>query len=160
MSEAYQSGGAMPFALASPAFDNGQPIPATYSCDGTNISPPLAWRDAPSGTQSFILILDDPDAPGGVFRHWGVYNISAGQTALPGGAKLNGLGRAINDFGRTGYDGPCPPPGHGLHHYHFRLAALDRATLDLGANVGVAALWRAAQPYVIGEAELLGTYSR
>jgi Raf kinase inhibitor-like YbhB/YbcL family protein len=150
----------MPFAILSPAFGNGQPIPAVYSCDGQNISPELAWRDAPSGTQSFILVLEDPDAPGGVFRHWGVYNIPANQMTLPQGVKLDGLGRALNDFGRAVYDGPCPPQGHGVHHYYFRIAALNRADLDVRANASVSTMWRAAQPYLIGEAELIGTYSR
>lgn len=150
----------MPFAISSPAFDNGQPIPAAYTCNGENISPPLAWRDPPPATKSFVLVIEDPDAPGGVFRHWGVYNIPADRKALPRNAKLDGLGRAINDFGRPGYDGPCAAPGHGVHHYHFHLAALDRAALDLERNASVARLWQAAQPYVIAEAELIGTFSR
>ncbi len=149
----------MPFAITSPAFADGHPIPALYSCVGRNVSPPLQWHDAPPGTRSFVLVIEDPDAPGGVFRHWGAYNIPADRTALPAGAALDGLGRAVNDFGHAKYDGPCPPPGR-VHHYHFRLAALDRATLTLAATAGVAALWQAAQPYVIAEAELIGTYSR
>jgi Raf kinase inhibitor-like YbhB/YbcL family protein len=150
----------MPFAISSPVFDDGQPIPAAYTCVGENISPPLAWRDAPAATRSFVIVIEDPDAPGGVFRHWGVYNIPADQKALPPGAKLDGLGRAVNDFGHARYDGPCPPPGHGVHHYHVRLAALDRAALGLKPGASVAMLWQAAQPYVIAEAELIGTYSR
>ncbi|HUZ72527.1 MAG TPA: YbhB/YbcL family Raf kinase inhibitor-like protein [Stellaceae bacterium] len=150
----------MPFAISSPAFADGQPIPALYSCVGANISPPIMWRDAPSGTRSFVLVVEDPDAPGRVFRHWGVYDIPADRTALSQGASLEGLARAINDFGHARYDGPCPPPGTGVHHYRFRLAALDRAALVVGADADVAALWRAAQPYVIAEAELVGTYSR
>lgn len=149
----------MPFVLMSPAFTNGQPIPAVYTCEGENISPPLAWRDAPPGTRSFVLVLDDPDAPGGVFHHWGLYDIPAARTGLREGAKLAGLGQAINDFGHARYDGPCPPPGN-AHHYHFRLAALNRAKLDVAANSKVAALWRAAQPYIITQAELVGTYAR
>jgi len=150
----------MPFALSSPAFENGHAIPPAYTCEGENISPPLAWHDVPAGTKSFVLVLEDPDAPGGVFHHWGVYNIPADRRALPRGARLAGAGFAVNDFGHARYDGPCPPPRHGTHHYHFRLAALDRATLDVAAGAKVAALWRAAQPYIIGEAQLTGTFAR
>jgi Raf kinase inhibitor-like YbhB/YbcL family protein len=150
----------MPFAISSSAFADGQPIPAAYTCDGENISPPLAWNGTPAATKSFVLVIEDPDAPGGVFRHWGVYDIPADRNALPRGATLDGLGRTVNDFGRVGYDGPCPPPGHGVHHYHFHLAALDRAALSLEPNASVAKLWQAAQPYVIAEADLIGTYSR
>ncbi len=149
----------MPFALTSPAFDNGQAIPAAYTCSGEDVSPPLAWHDAPPGTRSFVLVLDDPDAPGGVFRHWGIYNIPAGQSSLPRGARLDGVGQAVNDFGGRGYGGPCPPRGS-PHHYHFRLAALNRPSLALAAGATVATLWQAAQPYIIGEAQLIGTFAR
>jgi len=149
----------MPFALTSSAFDNGQPIPSAYTCQGQNISPPLAWKGAPTGTQSFVLVLEDPDAPGGVFRHWGVYDIPADQKGLPKGTPRDRLPIVVNDFGRAGYDGPCPPPG-APHHYHFRIAALNRKTIDVAANASVASLWQAAQPYLIGEAELIGSYSR
>jgi Raf kinase inhibitor-like YbhB/YbcL family protein len=148
----------MPFALTSPAFLDGQPIPAMYTCRGENVSPPLAWHDAPPGTQSFVLMLEDPDAPGGAFRHWGVYNIPAGKAALPRGVTPKQVLSAVNDFGRTGYDGPCPPPG-GVHHYHFQLAALNRAALAVPPNARIAALWQEAQPYVIAKAELIGTFS-
>jgi Raf kinase inhibitor-like YbhB/YbcL family protein len=150
----------MPFALSSPAFDAGQPIPVEFTCMGENVSPPLVWRDAPEGAKSFVLVIEDPDAPGGVFRHWGLYDIPASQTGLARGATPRAAKTAINDFGRKAYDGPCPPPGHGTHHYHFRLAALDRAQLDLAANAKVAALWRAAQPYVIASVELTGSFAR
>jgi len=150
----------MPFALSSPAFDAGQPIPAVYTCDGANLPPPLAWHGAPAGTQSFVLVIEDPDAPGGVFRHWGIYDIPAQQSALTEGGKGEGPAHAVNDFGHAFYDGPCPPPGHGVHHYHFRLAALDSPRLDFAPGGGVAALWRAARPYMIAEAELIGTYRR
>lgn len=149
----------MPFALSSTAFANNHPIPAIYSCEGENISPPLAWHDAPSYTQSFVLIVEDPDAPGGVFRHWGVYDLPGGKTELPRGAKLPNAKQAVNDFNHAHYDGPCPPPG-GAHHYHFRLAALNRAMLTLPPHAKVAALWQAAQPYIIAETELVGTFKR
>jgi hypothetical protein len=148
----------MPLALASPAFAAGQPIPAVYSCAGENVSPPLAWREAPAGTKSFVLVIEDPDAPSGTFRHWGAYDIPAGATSLAQGASRT-LKSVRNDFGRVGYDGPCPPPG-APHHYHFRLAALGTAALAVPAGATVAALWQAAQPYVIGEAQLIGTFGR
>lgn len=149
----------MPFLLTSPAFANGQAIPPAYTCKGTDISPPLAWRDPPAGTRSFVLVLEDPDAPGGVFRHWGVYDIPPAQHALAAGVGLDRLHPVINDFGRSGYGGPCPPPGP-PHHYRFRLAALDRPALRLPPHATVAALWQAAQPYIIGEADLVATFRR
>jgi Raf kinase inhibitor-like YbhB/YbcL family protein len=148
----------MAFALASPAFDAGQPIPAVYSCAGENVSPPLAWRGAPAGTRSFILIIEDPDAPSGTFRHWGIYDIPASVTSLARGASHT-LPSVRNDFGRAGYDGPCPPPG-AAHHYHFRLAALSTEALAVPAGANIAALWQAAEPYIIGETQLIGTFGR
>jgi Raf kinase inhibitor-like YbhB/YbcL family protein len=150
----------MPFALSSPAFVDGQAIPAEFTCAGENVSPPLVWRDAPQGTKSFVLVIEDPDAPGGVFRHWGLYNVPATQTRLARGETPSAAKTAVNDFGHKSYDGPCPPRGHGTHHYHFRLAALDHAQLDLAANAKVAALMRAAQPYVIATVELTGIFAR
>jgi Raf kinase inhibitor-like YbhB/YbcL family protein len=148
----------MPFALTSPAFANGDPIPAVYSCAGENLSPPLAWHDAPAGTQGFVLVVEDPDAPAGTFRHWGVYGIPASATSLPRGAGAR-LESVHNDFGRLGYDGPCPPPGR-VHHYHFRLVALNRAIPDISADATIAALLQAAQPYAVGEADLIGIFRR
>jgi hypothetical protein len=117
----------MAFAVNSPAFRNGEKIPAKYTADGENISPPLAWHDAPAGARSFALIVEDPDAPNGTFRHWGLCNLPGGRTMLPEGVeqsvKTEPLGHAVNDFGHRRYDGPAPPKGHGPHHYHFRLAA-------------------------------------
>ena len=107
----------MAFTLSSPAFRNGETIPAKYTGDGENISPPLAWTDPPPGTRSFALIIEDPDAPTGTFRHWGIYNIGAGRSALPEGiehgAATEPMSRAINDFSHPRYDGPAPPTGQG-----------------------------------------------
>lgn len=130
----------MPFAISSPIFDNGQAIPPAYTCDGTDISPPLAWRDPPLGTQGFVLIVADPDALGGTFHHWGVYDIPASQAALTAGVPLGRQEVVINDFRQPGYGGPCPPKGNGVHHYHFRLAALNQPRLNLPPNADVAAL--------------------
>jgi Raf kinase inhibitor-like YbhB/YbcL family protein len=158
------SGAAMPLLLSSPAIPPGGAIPAHYTCDGADISPPLAWSGAPAGTQSFILVLEDPDAPGGVFHHWAIYDIPAGAKGLPAGLGPGrppaGLAEARNDFGRTGYGGPCPPRGGGAHHYHFRLMAISRPLLDLGPAATVLDVEQAATPYTIASTELVGTYSR
>jgi Raf kinase inhibitor-like YbhB/YbcL family protein len=153
----------MAFALESSAFQNGQPIPAKHTRDGQNVSPPLRWTGAPPETRSFVLIVEDPDAPSGTFRHWGIYNIPASDTDLPKGASSAEPGaimQARNDFGHSHYDGPEPPKGHGPHHYHFRLAALALNRLDLPAESTVADLWEAARPHIVAEAELIGTYER
>ena len=154
----------MPLTLSSPAFRNGEAIPERYTCDGADVSPPLEWSGAPDETRSFVLIVEDPDAPSGIFRHWAVYNIPAGRTMLPegagAGAKAEQLGHGINDFGDRRYGGPCPPKGHGTHHYYFRLAALGTEQLTPPEPPTVAAVWDAAQKHVLAQAELMGTYAR
>jgi Raf kinase inhibitor-like YbhB/YbcL family protein len=157
----------MAFELKSPAFADQQAIPAKYTGDGEDLSPPLEWSDPPRGTKSYILIVEDPDAPAGTFRHWGVYNIMAKRTRLPEGvgvgAKMEDLGIGVNDFDKARYNGPAPPKGHGAHHYHFKLAALDVERLTQppqAAAARVADIWKAAQGHIIGEAALVGTYGR
>ena len=154
----------MTFRLRSPAFDDGNAIPAKYTADGEDLSPPVEWQDPPPGTKSFVLIVDDPDAPSGVFRHWGLYNISAERDRLPEGVghgvKTEDLGLGVNDFGEPRYRGPAPPKGHGIHHYRFKLAALDVERLTQAPTASVADVWKAAQKHVVGQAELVGTYAR
>jgi Raf kinase inhibitor-like YbhB/YbcL family protein len=171
----------MPLLLSSPAFPPGGTIPAQYTCDGADISPPLAWSGAPPGTRSFVLVLQDPDAPSGAFHHWAIYDIPAGARDLPAGyrpgrpasglvpaprAPMVPFGRAgtpdeaRNDFGEAGYGGPCPPPGGGIHHYQFRLMAISRPRLDLGPAATVLDVEKAAAPYRIASTELVGTYRR
>jgi Raf kinase inhibitor-like YbhB/YbcL family protein len=153
----------MAFVIESPAFRNGEPIPTKYTRDGQNLSPPLRWTGAPADTRSYVVIVEDPDAPSGTFRHWGMYNIPASETDVPEGASRAEPGavmQARNDFGHARYDGPEPPKGHGLHHYHFRVAALGLNRLDLQAESTVAEVWEAARPSMIAEAELIGTYER
>jgi Raf kinase inhibitor-like YbhB/YbcL family protein len=154
----------MPFDLTSPAFVNGAPIPAEYSCIGQNHSPPLKWSAPPPGTKSFALAIIDPDAPSGNFHHWAVYDISGDTTQLAGGFDKNhpvsGAHEAINDFGQRGYGGPCPPPGHGTHHYHFTLFALSQPRLPLPPSGTVPDVVKAAQPLALGTAELIGTFRR
>jgi Raf kinase inhibitor-like YbhB/YbcL family protein len=146
------------FDLASAAFRAGQPIPVQHTCDGANQSPPLAWGDPPSGTKSFALVLDDIDAPGGTFRHWGVFDIPASAHSIGGGGQVGT--EATNDFGKVGYGGPCPPKGGGPHHYRFKLYALDVAKLDVDSSPKISGIERAVQGHVVGRAELTGTYAR
>jgi Raf kinase inhibitor-like YbhB/YbcL family protein len=153
----------MPLSLTSPAFKQGKVIPIRHTRDGENLSPPLEWRDAPPDTKSFVLIVEDLDAPSGTFRHWAIYNIPAGEAGLPEGASRRRRGEAgegVNGFGNAYYDGPQPPKGHGPHHYHFRLAALDVPRLDLPASAKAEDIWMRAQPHIIAEAEVVGVYAR
>jgi Raf kinase inhibitor-like YbhB/YbcL family protein len=153
----------MPLTITSPAFRDGELIPTRYTRDGENLSPPLEWRDAPPETKSFVLIVEDPDAPSGTFRHWAMYNIPAGETGLPEGASgqgRSGAGDGVNGFRNTRYDGPQPPKGHGPHHYHFRLAALDAERLDMPASAKAEDIWAKAQPHIIAEAEMIGVHER
>lgn len=147
----------MTFKLKSPAFGEGEPIPAKYTADGDNISPPLEWSRPPQGTKSFVLVVEDPDAPAGTFHHWGLYNIKGNK--LPEGA-AGMRSAALNDFGEPRYHGPAPPRGHGTHHYHFMLAALDVDTLHAPAETKVADLMHSAKGHILGVAEVVGTYAR
>jgi Raf kinase inhibitor-like YbhB/YbcL family protein len=144
--------------VTSEAFRDGQAIPQQYSCDGTDQSPPLRWGEPPPGTKSFALVVDDPDAPGGTFRHWGVFDIPAEARSLSAGQAAGA--QAVNDFGKTGYGGPCPPKGHGVHHYQFKLFALNVDRLGLDANAKVAEVENAARQRAIGQGKLIGTYER
>ncbi|HTS18186.1 MAG TPA: YbhB/YbcL family Raf kinase inhibitor-like protein [Verrucomicrobiae bacterium] len=154
------------FTLTSPSFRNNQPMPAKFSCEGADASPALKWEGAPAETKSFALICDDPDAPGGSWVHWIAYNVSSSVNAFPEdiaktetGASIAGLRQGVNDFGRVGYGGPCPPRGHGVHHYHFHLYALD-TELNLAPRVKRSQLESAMQGHVLAQAELVGTYQR
>lgn len=148
----------MTFTLESPAFRDGAVIPERYVRRGRNVSPPLLWKDAPTGTKSFTLIVEDPDAPSGTFRHWAVFDIDPTSSELPEGSAIEHARSGVNDFGNQHYDGPQPPAGHGVHHYHFRLAALDTATLGLSDRVRISDVWKAAKPHILAETELVGTF--
>lgn len=152
----------MALTLRSSAFGNGERIPDRYARDHGNLSPPLDWSGAPEGTRSYVLVVEDPDAPRGTFRHWAAYDTSADRMRLDEGAgRLAGdLAHGVNDFGNACYDGPQPPAGHGTHHYHFRLAALDVDRLDVRPRERADAAWQAAQPHSLEQAELVGTYER
>lgn len=160
----------MALTLTSSAFQHGRPIPKKFTGEGTDVSPALAWADAPNGTKAFALICDDPDAPTPEpWVHWLIYDIPAETTALPEGVPTAeelkhpaGARQGKNSWnsGQTiGYRGPMPPPGHGVHHYHFRLYALD-APLKLAGGVDKHALLKAMKGHVLAEAVLTGTYER
>jgi len=144
--------------LTSDAFANGQAIPAHHTCDGPNQSPPLSWGEPPPATKSFVLVIDDPDAPGGTFRHWGAFDIPA-STRRIGAGQQAGL-QAVNDFDKPGYGGPCPPKGHGPHHYHFKLFALGVNRLNVGPNPKVIDVENEASKHAIAQSELICTYER
>lgn len=153
----------MNIRLTSAAFEDGKSIPAKYTCDAENLSPPLEWSNVPEGTRSFVLICDDPDAPRGTWVHWVLFDIPAEVTSLEEGvrkiAALPGFGtHGVNDFGALGYGGPCPPPG-GPHRYFFKLYALD-AKLELKAAVTKKVVLRAMKDHVLGEGRLMGKYKR
>ena len=149
--------------LISSAFTDGGAIPARYTCEGADTAPPLAWTDAPAGTKSFALVVDDPDAPDPkapkrTWVHWVVYDVPASAKALPeGGALPAGAREGRNDWGRTGYGGPCPPIGR--HRYFHKLYALDTVLGDLGAPVK-AALEKAMEGHVLAESRFVGTYEK
>lgn len=148
--------------ISSPAFEHGQPIPPKYSRKGENVSPPLEWSNPPEGTRSLALICDDPDAPGGTWVHWVIFNIPARTRSMPEGtareAELSfGIRNGKNSWGDLGYDGPQPPGG--THRYYFKLYALD-TELDLAAGADKGALLEAMTGHVLAQGELMGTYSK
>jgi Raf kinase inhibitor-like YbhB/YbcL family protein len=144
--------------LTSDAFSDGGAIPPRFTCDGGGEIPLLKWSDPPTATKSFALVIDDPDAPGGTFRHWGVFDIRAA-ARFTGGEHSSGT-EATNDFGNSGYGGPCPPEGNGPHHYHFKLFALDTEKLGLRAGAKIVDVENAARQHAIAKGELVGTYER
>ncbi|WP_041682035.1 MULTISPECIES: YbhB/YbcL family Raf kinase inhibitor-like protein [Cupriavidus] len=156
----------MSFLLQSSAFAAGGEIPAQHTCEGADISPPLAWSGLPPGTASLALIVDDPDAPDPAapkmtWVHWVLYNLPPHAEALPADIAKAGLPagtrEGLNDWHRTGYGGPCPPIGR--HRYFFKLYALDAELPDLGTP-DKAAVERAMQRHVLASAELIGTYQK
>jgi Raf kinase inhibitor-like YbhB/YbcL family protein len=144
-------------ALQSSAFEHGEPIPRRHSCEGEDLSPPLSWSGTPDGTRSLALVVDDPDAPARTFTHWLGWALDPGSLGLGGGEAAPVEGR--NDFGTSGYRGPCPPPGHGRHRYSFRLYALD-SDPALPPGAGKRELERALESRTLAVAELIGTYER
>ncbi len=147
------------FQLQSSAFEYGATIPTKHTCEGDDVSPELAWSDPPAGTRSFVLILDDPDAPERAFTHWVLLDIPAATEGLAEGALDVGVA-AANDFGMASYGGPCPPAGDGKHRYFFNLYALDTESLNLSKNASRAAVERAMAGHVLGHAQLMGAYQQ
>jgi Raf kinase inhibitor-like YbhB/YbcL family protein len=153
----------MNLELTSTAFREGQSIPKQYTGDGRNVSPPLRWRDPPTGTKSLALVVEDPDAPRGIWTHWVLFNLPAasrelGEGVPPKAALPDGTVQGINDFGAVGYGGPAPPPGK-PHRYLFKLYALD-TPLNLGPRTTRPQLLKAMDRHVLAEGQLMGTYSR
>jgi len=150
--------------LRSIGFIDGSRIPRRFTCDGEDLSPPLAWSGAPAATRSFVLLCDDPDAPGGTWHHWAAYDIPANQTELVENAGQGGFSQgfkqAINDFQKPGYGGPCPPRRHGLHHYYFRLLALSVERLMLHDKPSCSEVEQEARKHIVAEATVVGTYHR
>jgi len=145
-------------ALHSSAFVDGGPIPQRYTCDGANVAPPLEWSAPPPGTRAWALLVVDPDAPGGRFVHWVLIDLPARTRRLAEGAVPPGARQGRNDFGRLGWCGPCPPPGH-PHRYVFRLYAL-RGPTGLPSGATAAQLERALRGRVLAIGQLTGRYGR
>lgn len=147
--------------LTSSSFSDSAEIPTRFSCEGDNINPQLGWSDVPSGTQSFVLIMEDPDVPrnlrpDGLFIHWMIWNIPATVKEIPEHTEPAGVA-GLNTAGQIGYRGPCPP--HGSHRYYFRLYALD-CELTIPSTVMKGELLQAMQSHILDQAELMGRYKK
>ena len=152
----------MEIKIISSAFEDGGIIPAKYTCDGEDVSPPLRWDMVPDGTQSIALICDDPDAPVGTWVHWVLYNLSPGTEGLdenfPDDETLaDGTRQGVTDFGKTGYGGPCPPSG--THRYFFKIYALD-TKIDTATIIDKAKLLEAMEGHILAQGQLIGKYKR
>lgn len=145
----------MAFTVISPAFADGQPVPREFTCDGNDAPPAITLSDAPEETKSFAVILDDPDAPKGTFTHWLAYDVPSDGSAL----RVTAGKMLENDFGRKGYGGPCPPPGHGAHRYYFTVYAVDVPALDV-AGGSRDDLEAALEGHTLAKARFMGRYER
>jgi Raf kinase inhibitor-like YbhB/YbcL family protein len=154
-SASFGAGGAK-VKITSSVFQEGGNIPSKFTCDGSDTSPPLQITGVPSGAKTLVLIADDPDAPGGLFTHWLVWNIAPQTNSIAEGTAPKGV-HGTNDFGKSGYNGPCPPPG--THRYSFKIFALDRE-LDLRPGAKRSQVDAAMKSHVIAEGELVGRYAR
>ena len=155
----------MSIKVTSPAFEDGGPIPIKYIKDGQNVSPPIRWESLPEGTRELALIVEDPDAPKPEpFVHWVVYKIRPDAGELPEGVpqqpkpSIGAVGaQGVNDFKDVGYDGPQPPQGHGTHHYHFRIYALDKP-LEVGGQLDHKSLIASMSGHILDTGEIVGIY--
>lgn len=153
--------------IQSPAFAPNAVIPRKHTGDGDDVSPPLLWSGVPDAARELVLIVDDPDAPVGDWVHWLVYGIPTDALGLPEGipagvpklAAPRGAIQGTNSWHKTGYGGPAPPRGHGVHHYHFKLYALDKP-LGLEPGATKQALLAAMHGHIIAQGELVGIYQR
>jgi Raf kinase inhibitor-like YbhB/YbcL family protein len=148
----------MSFEITVSGFANGGNVPLEHTCEGEDVSPAIRWKGAPDQAQSFVLIVDDPDAPVGTWNHWLLYDIPRTTESLPQGGSAGQSG--TNDFGRPGYGGPCPPRGHGPHRYFFKIFAMNAASLGLPAGAKRADLEGAMRGKVLAEAQYMGRYER
>ncbi|SPE42919.1 conserved hypothetical protein [Candidatus Sulfopaludibacter sp. SbA3] len=150
----------MYFQIFSHSFAEGGWIPDLHSCQGADLSPSMEWAGEPGDVRSFVLVVEDPDAPSGMFCHWLVYDIPRGVHNLAQGIKPGAVGvSGTNDFGRPGYGGPCPPKGP-AHRYYFRLYALDVETLGLRPRVGRGELLHAMSGHILAETQCVGRFQR
>ncbi|RME38625.1 MAG: YbhB/YbcL family Raf kinase inhibitor-like protein [Planctomycetota bacterium] len=157
----------MSITVESPAFTNNEPIPRRYTGDGDDVSPQLTWSDVPVQAKELALIMDDPDAPTPQpWVHWVIYKIPAAALGLPEGVETTespsvpvGALQGKNSWGQIGYRGPAPPPGHGVHHYHFKLYALDKG-LDAQPGLTKDELLSLMEGHILAQGELVGTYER
>ncbi len=148
----------MPLTITSPAFEHQANIPAQYTCNGKNHSPALNWSAGPSGTKSYVLIMDDPDAPHGTWVHWVLFNLPANLTDLQTATELPaGAISGKNSYDQTGYRGPCPP--NGTHRYFFKLYALD-SHLSINSSVTKEDVVNAMQDHILASSELIGLYQQ
>src|SRR2546430_9740828 len=154
--QASSTAGEKKMKITSSAFQQGGSIPSKFTCDSTDTSPPLQIEEIPSSAKSLALIVDDPDAPSGLFTHWIVWNISPQTNGIAEGTAPNGV-QGTSDFGKSGYGGPCPPSG--THRYYFKIFALDRE-LNLPSATKRNQLDAAIKGHVVARAELMGRYSR
>lgn len=143
--------------LTSPVFADNQTIPAKYTCDGENINPPLEISDVPENAKSLVLIMDDPDAPAGIWMHWIMWNLDPATKIIAENSVPAGAVEGLTSFGQPGYGGPCPPSG--VHRYFFKMYALD-TMLDLPSATDKAGLEKAMQGHILVKAQLIGLYSR
>ena len=153
----------MSLTISSPSFINGGNIAKKFTCDGANISPQLSWNEPPEGTKTFALLVDDPDAPVGNWSHWTMWNLPAAARGLAEGLRKDaelsdGSRQGQNDFRKTGYNGPCPPPGK-PHRYYFKLYALD-TKLDLKPGAAKKDVEAAMKGHILVQAEWMGRYGR
>jgi Raf kinase inhibitor-like YbhB/YbcL family protein len=152
-------------AITSSAFEDGAAIPSQFTCDGANESPALSWSGAPKDIAAYALIVEDPDAPSGMFIHWVLYDVPGTTTSLPQAlpktpslSSLGGAKQGTNGFKKVGYDGPCPPKG-APHHYHFKLFALDKP-LGIAPGASRDQIMDAMKGHELGHGEIIGTYAR